>query len=82
MLLLVALDPLALLAAPLATSRRVQPAVPRAQLSCAAATSGGVGAPTGVGWAVLATSGGVGSLTALARTPQVQALFGELYNTL
>ena len=39
MLLLVALDPLALLAAPLATSRRVQPAVPRAQLSCAAATS-------------------------------------------
>merc|ERR1740130_2565058 len=35
MLLLVALDPLALLAVPLATSRRVLPAVPRAQLSCA-----------------------------------------------
>ena len=35
MLLLVALDPLALLAVPLATSRRVLPAVPRAQLGCA-----------------------------------------------
>ena len=35
MLLLVALDSRALLAAPLATSRRVLPAEPRAQLSCA-----------------------------------------------